>query len=83
MLGVHCGGNRAAGFKVASALSPNSQTPDEPAYRVYATATVLQRIFGYCYVFCKTASDNLLILLVGRTGFEPVTNGLKVRCSTD
>jgi hypothetical protein len=23
-----------------------------------------------------------LNLLVGRTGFEPVTNGLKVRCST-
>ena len=25
---------------------------------------------------------NPLIFLVGRTGFEPVTNGLKVRCST-
>ena len=29
-----------------------------------------------------TAIRNPLILLVGRTGFEPVTNGLKVRCST-
>ena len=25
----------------------------------------------------------LLILLVGRAGFEPATNGLKVRCSTN
>jgi outer membrane protein, heavy metal efflux system len=29
------------------------------------------------------SSDGALQVVVGRTGFEPVTNGLKVRCSTN
>ncbi len=31
---------------------------------------------------CNPESCNLSILLVGRMGIEPTTNGLKVRCST-
>ena len=30
-----------------------------------------------------TRQAGILESLVGRTGFEPVTNGLKVRCSTN
>jgi hypothetical protein len=32
---------------------------------------------GYMRIACSPSMS-----LVGRTGFEPVTNGLKVRCST-
>ncbi len=36
-----------------------------------------------CYIFCSKAFTVHKVLVVGRTRFELVTNGLKVRCSTN
>ena len=36
-----------------------------------------------CYVLDSRLSSIYAVLVVGRTRFELVTNGLKVRCSTD
>jgi hypothetical protein len=47
------------------------------ASKVADGQTELEKKKGYRPKHC-----NLFISLVGRTGFEPVTNGLKVRCST-
>ncbi len=35
------------------------------------------------FIFKNTFNKKMLLKMVGRTGFEPVTRGLKVHCSTN
>ena len=49
------------------------------AHKRYGLAVVAD---SACLTFDEPAPF-LLVKLVGRAGFEPATNGLKVRCSTN
>ena len=52
-------------------------------HQILATIWQQQKTKKPRYVFCSKAFNVYKVLVVGRTRFELVTNGLKVRCSTN